>query len=201
MEKSGVGLTWEYFFPDEPIPPHLDMVQDRDLWKFKLPNTQNFVAGLFFESDCLENIEQKLTLYDEMLNNPTKVEKIIELGSLLNLHKQIKIKHIVKKISNNKYTFNGYSVICYNTPGIELTSDLGNALSSEYCDLAVLWSYDHFSEEYHYSLRSTNKVNCANLARDMLNGGGHPNAAGGRHKLHPSVLFNKPVENADNYLL
>ena len=113
----------------------------------------------------------------------------IELGKLLYQKQQMKIKHIVNKIKNNKYKFRNYTFIMYNCDS-ELTSDLGNELTSIYCDFAILWSYDHMTNYYHYSLRSTDKVNCAKLAQELLEGGGHSNAAGGKHKSHPNILFN-----------
>ena len=194
MEKSGVGLTWDYFFPSEPIPTFLDMIQDRDLWKFHIKHTQEFSNGLLFETDCLKTFEQKFELFDELYSNNTKLEQTINLGTILNTHKQMKISYIVEKIKQNIYNINNksgenISIICYNCSA-DLSSDLGNALSSEYCDMAILWTYDHLENEYHYSLRSTNKVDCARLAKEYLSGGGHPNAAGGKHKSHPTELVN-----------
>jgi len=40
MEKSGAGLAWDYFHVDQPRPPLVDYVEDRDLWRFKLPKSQ-----------------------------------------------------------------------------------------------------------------------------------------------------------------
>jgi len=195
MNKSGVGLTWEYFFPDSDIPEFLAMIQERDLWTFRIEKTQEFSNGLSFETDSLETFEDKFELFDKLYSNKTKLEQTIELGTILNTHKQMKISYIVEKIKDNKYTGqtksgNDVSIICYNCAA-DLSSDLGNALSSVHCDMAILWTYDHVSEEYHYSLRSTNKVDCARLAKEYLSGGGHPNAAGGKHKLHPTEFVNK----------
>jgi oligoribonuclease NrnB/cAMP/cGMP phosphodiesterase (DHH superfamily) len=195
MELSGVGLTWNYFFPSEPIPLFLAMVQERDLWKFRINRTQEFSNGLSFETDCLKTFEQKFELFDEIYSDKTKLEQITNLGTILNTNKQMKISYIVEKIKDNKYIVQNtsgenISIICYNCSA-DLSSDLGNALSSVHCDMAILWTYDHITEEYHYSLRSTNKVDCAKLAKKYLSGGGHPNAAGGKHKLHPLEIVSK----------
>jgi oligoribonuclease NrnB/cAMP/cGMP phosphodiesterase (DHH superfamily) len=195
MDKAGVGLTWEYFFPesDKPIPRFLAMIQERDLWKFRIEQTQEFSNGLFFESECLATFEQKFALFEELYTNPEKLDQVIQLGTILNNHKQMKITSIVKKTIEKKYYCtdklgNSISIICYNCSA-DIASDLGNALSSEHCDMAILWTYDHLAEIYHYSLRSTNKVDCARLAKKYLEGGGHPNAAGGKHILHPTEFI------------
>ena len=39
MDKSGVGLTWEHFYPGVPMPRCFQHIQDRDLWKFEMPAT------------------------------------------------------------------------------------------------------------------------------------------------------------------
>lgn len=40
MERSGASLTWEFCFPDEPMPWLIRHVEDRDLWRMVLPNTR-----------------------------------------------------------------------------------------------------------------------------------------------------------------
>jgi len=193
MDKAGVGLTWEYFFPNVLIPKFLEMIQERDLWKFRIKQTQEFSNGLFFESECLATFEEKFALFEEIYTNPAKLDQVIQLGTILNNHKQMKIASIVKKTIEKKHHCidklgNPITIICYNCSA-DIASDLGNALSSEHCDMAILWTHDHITDEYHYSLRSTNKVDCARLAKEYLSGGGHPNAAGGKHILHPTEFI------------
>jgi hypothetical protein len=40
IAKCGAVLTWEYFFPDEPVPAFLLYVQDRDLWTWQQPKSK-----------------------------------------------------------------------------------------------------------------------------------------------------------------
>ncbi len=40
ISKCGAVLTWEYFFPDEPVPAFLLYVQDRDLWQWLQPKSK-----------------------------------------------------------------------------------------------------------------------------------------------------------------
>jgi len=192
MNKSGVGLTWEYFF-SEPIPEFLDMIQQRDLWTLKFQTSdyiKEFCQGLFTTMDMYETIEEKLLKFNDIYINHNA---IVDIGRVINTTKQIQIKQIVNRIKDVKYTFydndQSYSVCMYNC-NADLASDLGNALSKEHCDFAVLWRYDHVTETYNYSLRSTDKANCADICYRYLQGGGHKNAAGGKHKDHPCILFN-----------
>lgn len=45
MDKSGAVMTWEHFFEDE-VPLLLKYIQDRDLWKWELPDSREINASL-----------------------------------------------------------------------------------------------------------------------------------------------------------
>jgi hypothetical protein len=47
MERSGAGLAWDFFFSSEPRPKLIDTIEDRDLWRFKLPLTREIQATVF----------------------------------------------------------------------------------------------------------------------------------------------------------
>jgi oligoribonuclease NrnB/cAMP/cGMP phosphodiesterase (DHH superfamily) len=81
MNKSGTGLTWEYFYPHTPIPYFLAMLQDQDLWKFELPHTKEFTNGFIFKCQSEENLEDRFKLMDELINNPETIKEYIDLGS------------------------------------------------------------------------------------------------------------------------
>jgi oligoribonuclease NrnB/cAMP/cGMP phosphodiesterase (DHH superfamily) len=187
MELSGVGLTWNYFYPDLKIPLFLAMLQDQDLWKFNIIDTREFFNGFIFKCQCEDTFEDKFKLMDGLLENPISIQQYIDLGIELTKHKTKQINNIVKKIKDNKIRFNGYDIIMYNCTS-DLTSELGNALSKEFCDFAVLWTYDHIQNKYLISLRSCKGI-CADIAKNYLGGGGHPNAAGGSSSIHPNILF------------
>lgn len=43
---SGVRLTWEYFFPEQPASWLVDYTEDRDLWLWKLPESKEINIAL-----------------------------------------------------------------------------------------------------------------------------------------------------------
>lgn len=47
MERSGAGLVWDFFHPNQPRPALLDHIEDRDLWRFALPDTREIQAALY----------------------------------------------------------------------------------------------------------------------------------------------------------
>lgn len=44
--RSGARLTWNHFFPERPVPPIVDYTEDRDLWLWKLKDSQVINAYL-----------------------------------------------------------------------------------------------------------------------------------------------------------
>jgi oligoribonuclease NrnB/cAMP/cGMP phosphodiesterase (DHH superfamily) len=44
MTMSGCGITWSYFFLEN-IPLFIEMIQDRDLWKWQIENSKDFTTG------------------------------------------------------------------------------------------------------------------------------------------------------------
>lgn len=192
MTKSGVGLTWEYFFPDKQMPLFLKMIQDRDIWTWKIENSREFTSGFTTVCSGIEMYDFNLLfelfneLYDE--DNLKKFKFYIKIGSIINNSIMLKCKYMalehLKKI--NKYKD---SNVCIVNCSSELSSDLGNILaSSDTVDFAALWRYNHTKEEYYVSLRSNNKVDVSLIAKEF-GGGGHKNASGFATKINPIILL------------
>ena len=47
MERSGARIAHDYCFPNDEPPTLLLHIEDRDLWRFKLPGTREIQAALF----------------------------------------------------------------------------------------------------------------------------------------------------------
>lgn len=43
---SGAMLAWKYFYEDEPVPLLVELIQDRDLWAWKLPKSREINSGI-----------------------------------------------------------------------------------------------------------------------------------------------------------
>jgi len=196
MNKSGVGLAWEYFYNSK-MPLFLECVQDRDLWTWKNEKSRNFCDGLY-ESMDFSNYEFPIfnKLYSSNTKNKTyskEFDKYYELGEILNMVKTKNIHGIVKYNSVlYKSTLNNkeYNIYIYNVSH-NIASDLGNYVMEKLeCDFVVLWRYNHNEESYNYSLRSTNdKTDVSDICK-IFGGGGHHNASGFSHEYPPKDVFN-----------
>ncbi len=50
MDRSGVGLTWNYMFDDTQMPIFLSYIQDEDLYTHKISNTIEFVTYFYLQN-------------------------------------------------------------------------------------------------------------------------------------------------------
>lgn len=74
-ELSGLGITWNYFYPDEQMFQHrmLARIQDRDLWRFELDGSREIHARLKSEGFLLResnqvNILEKFNRFDRFFD-------------------------------------------------------------------------------------------------------------------------------------
>lgn len=172
MARSGVGITWDYFYPGTSIPRFLAYIQDRDIWAYKLPKTSEFVT-FFYEQEFDFELWEKYLLEDN-------VDAAIETGTAWIEYQKILIDKIIKRTSyviqeiNNKY-----AVVLYcNSP--DLKSDIGSKVFNKYPigDFSAVWDYNLYKNQTSYSLRSTNDRFDVSAIAKMFGGGGHRNASG-----------------------
>ena len=45
-DHSGAHMAWKWWFPKSPVPELVNYIEDRDLWKFELPNSREVCAAL-----------------------------------------------------------------------------------------------------------------------------------------------------------
>jgi oligoribonuclease NrnB/cAMP/cGMP phosphodiesterase (DHH superfamily) len=194
MNKSGAGLTWEYFFPDIEIPLFIKMVQDRDLWKWLISDSKDFTAGLFTLCDSCDyyDFDKIFMIFDNIFTNQNMFNFCMSVGEVVNKANCQKAKAIAEAASKRIDKFMGKNVCIVNC-SVEHASEVGNILSSmDSIDFAVMWTYKNPTESYNVSLRSSDKVDVSKIAK-AYGGGGHPNAAGLTTKIFPPVLFNNPI--------
>ena len=163
-----------------------------------------------------EDNEYKFALIDaakEILNSTPLEEAPIELDERLHFIKKnffkvdkndtkdnLIAKYITKILTKNKeamsVTYKGYKGILTANTGN--TSLIGNNFLVENSDFDF---YMDVSSRGTFSLRSNNKVDVAKMAEEIGNGGGHPNASGGKiENFKDSFSYEKLREFVQDYL-
>lgn len=166
MERSGAMLAWDHFFPDRQPPLLLDHVQDRDLWRFRLPMTREIMAAVFSYPATIET-------FDELQRRPTR--ELEKEGAHLERKHHKDIDELLKACTR-PMTIGGYTVPAANLP-YTMTSDAAGHLA-EGMPFAATY-YDDENERV-FSLRShPSGLDVSEIAR-QYGGGGHRNAAGFR---------------------
>ena len=161
--KSGCVLAWEHFHPDVAAPDLLLYIQDRDLWRWRLHNTQDVATALRSRPFTFENFNDAHRHIDQL---------IVEGDAMNRLFDQ-QLDDIVKKpVPVVLHDQVGMSVNC--TP--QFASEAGNTLAQAYGLFGMTWVVGEGGQVF-VSLRSVGDYDVSALAK-RFGGGGHRNAAG-----------------------
>ena len=194
MGRSGAGITWDWFHPDESMPLFIRMIQDRDLWQWAIPGSKEFTAGLFTLCSTIEphDFDGLFALFEQMYTDPGRLLWCAELGKIISTITDNRAREIGDDHMGTvtPYVFNGkvYRACVVNCFS-DIASEAGNYISkSDQIDFAVLWRYHNPSKDFRISLRSTGDIDVSTIAKSF-GGGGHKNAAGFSTKVFPPTLF------------
>lgn len=178
MERSGAGLTWDCLI-SEPRPRLIDHIEDRDLWRFKLPHTREISAALFSYPYDFEIWDTLMTIDLDLL--------ALAGEAIDRKHKQ-DIANLLPVV-RREMVIGGYLVPVANLP-LTMTSDAGQLLC-DYYDRGLEGSYlPPFAACYWdtpvgrvFSLRSRDDGADVSAIAVKYGGGGHAHAAGFRMPL------------------
>lgn len=185
--KSGASLTWEWFFPDIAIPEFVKMVEDRDIWRWSIPNSKAFTTWLATECEVLDNFDKIFDCLDKLLLDREYINICIEKGTFLLDINNSKIKKICNDLSirSIKIQDKQYNVCFINST--ENISEIGNELCKKYSiDFAIVF---HYNNIWKSSLRSIGDFDTSVISR-IFGGNGHKNASGFVSNVNPLELFN-----------
>lgn len=178
MERSGAGLTWDFFFPDEKRPALIDRVEDRDLWKFKYPDTRAVQASVF-------SFPYEFGAWDALMR--TDLSVLRTEGEAIERKHFKDINELVGVVTRNM-RIGGYEVPMANLP-YTLTSDAGHKLAEGKPFAGCYWDTP---QGRVFSLRSTDSgIDVSEIAK-QYGGGGHKNASGFRVSYEAARAFELP---------
>jgi nanoRNase/pAp phosphatase (c-di-AMP/oligoRNAs hydrolase) len=167
MSKSGCILAWEHFHPEDKAPFGLELIQDRDLWQFHIPETKAYCEGL------RNLIIRSFIAWDFHLATENCFE-LAERGEDLLAVFSADITSLAKRAHTAKFVGTEF-MACNATP--KYASELGNLLAKTTGKPAAIYSYNGATQRWDYSLRSVGDFDVSEIAKNF-GGGGHKNAAG-----------------------
>jgi uncharacterized protein len=173
MRRSGAGLAWDFFHPNEPRPKLINHIEDRDLWRFAYPDTRAIQAAVF-------SYPYDFDTWDLLFKCDLQTLRI-EGEAIERKHH----KDIAELVAANQrwLKIGGYVVPVANLP-YTLTSDAGHLMCGMlYQDgvspvpfAACYWDTE---QGRVFSLRSVGEMDVSEIAK-QYGGGGHRNASGFR---------------------
>ncbi|MDO8556873.1 MAG: DHHA1 domain-containing protein [Candidatus Jorgensenbacteria bacterium] len=169
LNHSGAVLAWKYFFPQKKLPRLLAYIEDNDLWRHELPNTNEVQAFLSaYEYDF--KIWSKLA---DTLETRGGIKKSAEQGVIVLKYQEKLVRDAVRKAE--LVLFHGKKTLAANSPSKSLASGIGHEIAKQF-KFGIIW-YET-NGDIRVSLRSIGNFDVAKLAQKYGEGGGHKNAAG-----------------------
>lgn len=173
LDNSGAVLAWKYFHPNKKVPLLLSYIEDRDLWRFKMPKAKEILSGTNFSEENTYTFKG----FDALVKNFEKStfrNKCIQDGKIV---KSV-FDGINKKIASyaEEVNFGGHKCLAVNAPHM-FASEVGNALVSgnNKIGIAIIWYAE--GGVVKVSLRARGKYDVSKLA-EKYGGGGHKHASG-----------------------
>ena len=176
LEMSGATIAWDFWkavFDEQmgPRPLLLGHIEDRDLWRFKLPRTEEINSNVFSFEYTFDNWTEMMKMNSaQLLSFSTAGAAIVRKH-----HKDIAELLVICK---REFTIAGYAVPCASLP-YTMSSDACQKMAEEYANGSFFAAcYWDTATERKFSLRSTeNGVDVSKIAA-FYGGGGHKHAAG-----------------------
>jgi uncharacterized protein len=171
MARSGAALAWLHFRSDAPMPWPLLYIEDRDLWRFKLPASREVNA-------YIRSLPYGLATLDELaaMSGPS-YQQIAEGAAVLRWERQIVEQHASRAAESHLC---GYSVLRCNATC--LWSEIAGELAGR-ADIGAVYYDDESAGLRRWSLRSKDDGPDVSKVARTMGGGGHPHAAGYEEKL------------------
>lgn len=168
-ERSGATLAWDYLFPGEQRPLLLGHIEDRDLWRFKLPHTREIQAAVFSLTYSMDTWDKLMAADPHDLLNLTAQGAAIE-------RKQRKDVAELVAACRRRMDIGGHQVWTASLP-YTLASDAAGAMADGEPFAACYWDSERHR---HFSLRSGETGLDVAAIAGLYGGGGHTHAAGFR---------------------
>jgi oligoribonuclease NrnB/cAMP/cGMP phosphodiesterase (DHH superfamily) len=160
MDRSGAQMSWDHFHPDVPRPILIEHIGDRDLWRFALPDTNAFCAGLSM---------QPTTFAAWHTVTPSA---LIAIGRVIDEFQRLQVDNVMKW-ELRQVTLMGHDGLAANV--INNTSEIGHEIAKRSGTFSLTFFIK--GDDVICSLRSVAPFDVSNIAKHY-GGGGHAQASG-----------------------
>ncbi|MCJ8158819.1 hypothetical protein [Sphingomonas sp. LaA6.9] len=172
MDQSGARLVWEFCHPGLPAPDLIRYVEDRDLWRFALPETKAF--SLYLRAHPYD-FDTWTRLATQLADDDQRSAVMLQATAIEAFYKQ----KTAEMVTTAQFKpINGITVPVVNCSWA-FASDVAHELLERYPDAPfAACYYDRADGSRTYSLRSLDDRQDVSAIAKRYGGGGHRNAAG-----------------------
>lgn len=187
MERSGATLTWDHFHPGRPRPWVVAYVEDRDLWRFDLPDSEMVSLWIRCTPHTLDAWDAIARLdLAEVLEQARGCRRYLDHYVADALRKAYPVELIWADLGEPAWQCERVFAVNVSYTGV---SDVlhGALVRNPDARVALGW---HVAEDgkLNCSFRSVEGFDCSRIARSY-GGGGHAQASGFRMAIdHPQAL-------------
>lgn len=175
LSRSGAQIVWQWAYPDLKVPWFIDIIADRDLWRWSIPGSEQIGKALYHMN--LYNWENMEGLYHSTESEEDLKRRFYDQGKMI---MDFEKKDIDYAVATNKLCeFEGFRVRITNCNPI-FRSEVGNELANlSDCDFGAVWRYDFETDQWWINLRGSKKNKIfLNKICEKYGGGGHAKACG-----------------------
>lgn len=171
MDESGATMTWKYFYPDQPVPLAVQMIRDRDLWLWEMPNTKPFTEAVY-------NLEQMDVKQWQVLFNDTYVFDLINKGQAIVKASENQVARQLKSMYWACLPQHCKDVVPFINSS-HLISETCQAMYTNYPEAPYVVMWYQVGDTVKVSLRSRKDTGAdVSAVAKVYGGGGHLRASG-----------------------
>lgn len=170
MERSGARLAWD-FCHENPVPTLIQLIEDRDLWRFQFDETKPFSLWLRSEPFNFDRFE---LLAQQLEDGRDSYEIMIEAKAMQRFF-DAKVDEIASFAKRRGLA--EHNPIVVNCPPM-FASEVGHALLDKHPDAPFAAMWFEAGNKRMWSLRSRDDRIDVSAVAALFGGGGHRNAAG-----------------------
>lgn len=195
QHHSGAGIAWYKCHPKYQVPFLVQLVEDRDLWKWEIPDAEKYLMII----DMLKKDFDVYTDFSKLLENIDSRSELLERAEMYLEYKQYCIRRSISRNKLHVLNIAGHLIPAINANDFQ--SEIGAQLSEKAPAACV---YYRSNNAWLFSLRSA-KENPEHLDVEVLaskyGGGGHKHAAGFTLESLDSLVFEDISETLADKLL
>ncbi|OHD23856.1 MAG: hypothetical protein A2Y38_17355 [Spirochaetes bacterium GWB1_59_5] len=190
IERSGAVLAWQHFFPNDGAEPEMLLyLEDRDLWRWKLPKSLEISSALRSWGG-LNDFKLWLPIFEEWheatctFGGSSTWKRKLEVEGPTVLRMEDSMARAIAanaEIVAFSHPATDEPIVVLATNSSVLQSEVGNDLAKRAPNtipMGIVYFWSGEQKQWVVSLRSINGYDCGALAKCWPGGGGHVAAAG-----------------------